>query len=298
MDTMSSRSGQYASKRKRDLYEDIYCNRFSFGQNWQEFLKKVDERRIAVAEASLKVFLRTQALKGKRFLDLGCGSGLFSLAARNLGAEVVSVDIDEFSLTCTKHLKQRYRKGDQLWDIRKGSALNQRFLQTLGTFDIVYSWGVLHHTGDMWRALDLARRRVKKGGTLYLAIYNRFEGFPSSRCWKRIKQQYSGTRPGIRKVMEAAYVTYYVLGLLVSGRNPVAYIRHYGEGNARGMDFWSDARDWLGGYPYEYASAKEIETFFARRGLSLINLRVTSREGCNEFLFSTGQKGRRGGKRG
>src|SRR5204862_4265084 len=127
--------------------------RFEFGQNWSQFLAALDEQRIQQAEKSLREMLEVGSLAGKTFLDIGSGSGLFSLAARRLGARVHSFDFDPKSVACTRQLKRRYFFEDAGWKIEEGSALDSDYLKTLGTFDIVYSWGVLHHTGEMWKAL-------------------------------------------------------------------------------------------------------------------------------------------------
>ena len=138
--------------------------RFDFGANWTRFLAVIDDDRIAQAESSLKQMLRIERLDGQRFLDIGSGSGLFSLAARRLGASVHSFDLDPQSVACTQELKRRYCPEDSEWHIERGSALDRDYLEGLGQFDIVYSWGVLHHTGAMWLALEHAIGRVRPAG--------------------------------------------------------------------------------------------------------------------------------------
>src|SRR5439155_2047567 len=131
------------------------------------------DARIAAAERSLEEMLGRGSLAHKRFLDIGSGSGLFSLAARRLGARRVhSFDYDPQSVACTRELRRRYLPDDPAWTIERGSILDERFAASLGSFDVVYSWGVLHHTGDMWRALELALSTVDDGGLIFVAIYN------------------------------------------------------------------------------------------------------------------------------
>src|SRR2546423_4135246 len=128
--------------------------RFEFGKNWSRFLAELDDRRIARAEESLREMLEITDLRGKNFLDVGSGSGLFSLAARRLGARVHSFDYDPQSVACTRELRRRFFPDDAQWQVEEGSALDEKFVRALGTVDVVYSWGVLHHTGAMWRALE------------------------------------------------------------------------------------------------------------------------------------------------
>src|ERR1700685_2678380 len=111
--------------------------RFAFGENWQRFLSVLDDSRILEAEDSLRQMLQVQDLSGKRFLDLGCGSGLFSLAARRLGARVFSLDFDPHSVACASELRRRYFPDDEDWQIEEGSALDAAYLESLGRFDIV-----------------------------------------------------------------------------------------------------------------------------------------------------------------
>ena len=163
--------------------------RFEFGKNWANFLKLLDDRRIRRAEESLLAMLELPNLQGKTFLDIGSGSGLFSLAARRLGAKVHSLDYDPQSVACTRQLRETYFASDPDWKVEEGSVLDEAYIRSLGQFDIVYSWGVLHHTGNMWRAIENAAIPVKDRGLLYIAIYN--DQGRWSRRWLVIKRVYN-----------------------------------------------------------------------------------------------------------
>ena len=147
--------------------------RFSFGENWLSFLEHLDERRIAEAERSLQSLCGLERLDGKRFLDIGSGSGLSSLAARRLGATVHSFDYDIQSVSGTRKLKDRFFPHDASWTVEQGSVLDSSYMARLGEYDIVYSWGVLHHTGAMHDAIRNAASCVNHGGLFVFALYRK-----------------------------------------------------------------------------------------------------------------------------
>lgn len=257
--------------------------RFEFGKNWAAFLRSLDEERIAEAVASLTSMLESHDLSGKTFLDIGSGSGLFSLAARRLGARVHSFDYDPRSVGCTLELRNRYYPGDAAWKVEQGSVLDEHYLSTLGRYDIVYSWGVLHHTGQMWKALENVIPLVKEGGQLFIAIYND-QGGPSRR-WKLVKRLYNHV-PWLRIPLLAGSTWRLLwrsmlkdLLLLRPGRTFREYKKN------RGMSMWRDIRDWVGGYPFEVAKAEEVFRFYRTRGFVLTGLATDNSLGCNQFVF-------------
>src|SRR5438552_2198085 len=105
---------------------------FKFGDNWTRFLSVLNEERIEEAEKSLCEMLAVSDLRGLRFLDVGSGSGLFSLAARRLGSDVHSFDYDPKSVACTQALKARFFPGDEKWRIERGSILDVGYIKSLG----------------------------------------------------------------------------------------------------------------------------------------------------------------------
>lgn len=264
--------------------------RFRFGKNWSNFLRHLTERRIRLAEESLLDMLDLRDLKGHFFLDIGSGSGLFSLAARNLGARVRSLDYDPDSVACTAELKKRYCPNDSTWTAEQASVLDDAYMSSLGVFDIVYSWGVLHHTGEMWHAIENAARATAPNGFLFIAIYNDQGSW--SRHWLRIKRIYNRL-PSVIRVPYAVMVMGLVqvkkfLGSLIRLR-PMHYVRewtNYSEISLRGMSKWHDLIDWVGGYPFEVAKPEEIFEFLKARGFILIKLKTCAGSlGCNEYVF-------------
>jgi 2-polyprenyl-3-methyl-5-hydroxy-6-metoxy-1,4-benzoquinol methylase len=261
--------------------------RFEFGKNWQHFLSLLDDSRIEEAMRSLEQMLGPGALVRKSFIDVGSGSGLFSLAAMRLGAaRVHSLDIDARSVACTAELKRRFFPSADRWTVERASVLDERHLDALGKWEVVYSWGVLHHTGDMWSAMAHVDRLVAPRGRLFIAVYN--DQGRKSLVWRAIKRTYNqlprplrpafvvlvmGPREAVAAAVDAIRLT------------PTAYFRRWTDyKRSRGMSRWHDLVDWVGGYPFEVAKPEEVFRFYRDRGFELVEL-VTRTSGCNEYVF-------------
>ncbi|MBD3306528.1 methyltransferase domain-containing protein [candidate division KSB3 bacterium] len=272
---------------ENNIIEDASRQRFAFGKNWASFLSGVDAERISQAEESLQHAFRVATLEGKTFLDVGSGSGLFSLAARRLGARVHSFDLDRQCVECTQTLHDRYFPNDRTWIIQQGSVLNREFLAQLGTFDIVYAWGVLHHTGDLWQALEHVASLVKPGGHLLISIYN-YQVYWTA-LYTRLKRSYVRAPVLGKWGIAGAFILIQVLKGFVKDtlflRNPLR--RYRDKPPLRGMSIWYDWIDWVGGYPFETAKPEEIFDFYREKGFTLQRLKTAGGgHGCNEFVFA------------
>jgi len=259
--------------------------RFEFGKNWSNFLRRIDERAIAESMNAVRSALRAENLGGLTVLDIGSGSGLSSLVFRRLGASVTAFDFDPGSVACTQELKRREGSTDVEWTVSRGSILDDEFIKSLGQFDVVYSWGVLHHTGEMWRAIESAQRAVRLGGRFCIAIYN--DQGVWSRCWLAVKKAYNRLPRGLKWLVVAPvfaqqWLPRFALDSLRG--NPLKRWNAYG-GN-RGMSPWHDLVDWVGGLPFEVAKPEAIFQFLEDRGFRLIHLKTCAgKHGCNEFTF-------------
>ncbi len=258
---------------------------FSFGENWSHYSEKIDEARIEEAEKSLIRLVGREAIEGKTFLDIGCGSGLFSLAAVRLGAsKLLAVDLDPKSVETTRKTLSRYAAGKS-WDVQNISVFNLD-PEKLGVFDVVYSWGVLHHTGAMYQAITKATTMVAPGGMISLALYGKT---PFCGMWRIEKRIYTKSPKWIQKAIEAVYLTAVRARLALKGESYEKRREKYWK--QRGMDMYYDTRDWLGGYPYESISPEEAMMFM--RGLGFDQLRSFVEPcigllgaGCDEYSFT------------
>ena len=260
--------------------------RFAFGDNWRAFLGTLTENRIVEAERALQKLLGRRRLDGLTMLDIGSGSGIHSLAARRLGARVHSFDFDPASVGCTSELRTRFFPEDAGWIVEQGSILDADYVNRLGTFNIVYSWGVLHHTGRMHDAIRNAATRVVPDGVLVLALYRK-----TRLCafWTREKRWYATASPAAQRRATAIFMRLMRLAFLVTGRNFKAHVANYE--HVRGMNFVHDIHDWLGGYPYKSASPSEVDELMKRLDFEHIRSFVKPYSvglfgsGCDEYVY-------------
>jgi len=255
-------------------------SRFSFGKNWSNYLSVLNEERIQASTEDLRKVVGD--LRGKTFLDIGSGSGIHSLAAVRMdAARVYSFDYDQDSVNCAHELKRRFAP-DANWTIEKGSALEESYIRSLGQFDVVYSWGVLHHTGDMWRALELAVLPARE--KLMIAIYN--DQGRASRFWLWAKRRYNKGSFITKRILELFTLGVgWVPALLLAPLHTARKWRDYSR--QRGMSPWYDVVDWAGGYPFEVAKPEQVFQFYRDRGFVLDYMTTCAGGlGCNQFVFN------------
>jgi 2-polyprenyl-3-methyl-5-hydroxy-6-metoxy-1,4-benzoquinol methylase len=257
---------------------------FSFGENWSRYAQKIDESRIAEAEKSLLRLVGREAIAGKSFLDIGCGSGLFSLAALRLGCrKLLAVDLDPKSVETTRKTLSQHAP-ESNWKCENISVFGLDPTE-LGSFDVVYSWGVLHHTGAMYKAIAKASEMVAPQGILTLALYGKT---PFCGMWRVEKKIYSRSPKWLQVIIETVYLEVVRVRLALKGESLAKRRESYFQ--QRGMDMYYDTRDWLGGYPYESISPDESMACMQRLGFEPIRSFVTPcigllGAGCDEYSF-------------
>ncbi|CAB4751700.1 unannotated protein [freshwater metagenome] len=254
--------------------------RFSFGKNWEKFINdNFSEERISGSLKAFTEFTKLETLNGLSVIDVGCGSGLHSLVFSRMNAKsLYSFDFDPKSVAITQSLK-KYSDLNS-WEVRQASILDEELMQSLGKFDFVYSWGVLHHTGSVWKAITNTCELVNPKGQLFIALYSR-DVQPKADYWLKIKKRYVSSSAPVKFFMELRYLIRYQLIPSVISFNFKSLKKR--SSRARGMDLMTDVRDWLGGWPMEFVYDQEVINYVEAKGFKL--KKISTGEACTEFLF-------------
>lgn len=251
---------------------------FTFGKNWRSFLAQVNQAALDEAAENIRVWLGGECLRGQRVLDIGCGSGIHSLSFwRQQPAKLVSFDVDPLCVECTESLRREVGSPPN-WRVCSGSALDQSFLNGLGQFDVVYAWGVLHHSGDLWRALANTCQLVPPGGRLWVSIYTKGRKYGRDLA---LKQRYAAAGRWGKRVIEGRWILGLMRQRLKARKNPFAWNQPTG----RGMNTYHDLLDWLGGLPYEVAAPEEVLDYCLGQGFQAERVHLVAEGGCTVYLL-------------
>jgi 2-polyprenyl-3-methyl-5-hydroxy-6-metoxy-1,4-benzoquinol methylase len=262
-----------------------------FGKNFEKnLLNRFNEENLAASKSFLSHYLDLKDLAGKTFLDAGCGSGVFSIAAYQMGADVTAFDIEEDALKNLEILKNRFQVDSNHIKSFYSDILDENNLTSLGQFDLVMCWGVAHHTGNLWQAINNISKCVKLNGLIHLGIYNTADNFGfypdgrfgTSRFWKKVKRFYSNRATWFQNIIDFfAFLGIFFI-YLFSFNNPIKKLK---ENERRGMSWQSDLKDWLIGHPYEYATPEEVFNFMKERGFVLTKLKTNNGLLTNNYVF-------------
>lgn len=251
---------------------------FSFGKNWRSYIDSMTVEAVDSAREDIEEWLGREGVEGRTVLDIGSGSGIHSLGFHSLGAkEILSIDVDPYSVESTRMLWQK-AGSPASWKVLEGSILDQGLVSSLKQHEIVYSWGVLHHTGSMWEAINNASSLVERNGHFWIALYVKGPKYPEHLA---LKQSYNRASALGKKVMEWKFIYGIMRDRRRAGLNPF----DWNQRSIRGMDTRHDIIDWLGGLPYEVASKEEVVEFLGERGFVLEKIKELPEGGNNMYLF-------------
>ena len=229
-------------------------------------------------------------LKGKTFMDVGCGSGIASLCASRMGAKkIIGFDRDKHCIECSNYLRSKESNPNN-WEVHYGSALDNKFLSKFPKVDVVYAFGVLHHTGNLWKAIENCASKVKKGGFFYFTVLNKKIGLRGSKNQLKLKQLYNLSPKIFKSTLEYALIVNFFLKNWLLFRNPHKIIREQEKSTlSRGMTFRTGIIDWLGSVPYEFARPQEVFDFCTKKlKLQLVDIYMVDEQnllGNNHYLF-------------
>jgi len=139
----------------------------------KEYFDEVEARKYFV-EAHIPRFAEFKRWQGKKVLEIGCGIGTDTIGFARAGAEVTAVDLSEKSLEVARQRAEVYGLSDRV-RFYSGNAEELSTFVPPDTYDLVYSFGVIHHTPHPERVIEqVARYFVKPGSTVKVMVYHRW----------------------------------------------------------------------------------------------------------------------------
>jgi 2-polyprenyl-3-methyl-5-hydroxy-6-metoxy-1,4-benzoquinol methylase len=135
----------------------------------EEYFNEVSAKRYRV-EPHILDFAGFHLWRGRRVLEIGCGIGSDAEQFARHGADYVGIDISDESINLCR---RRFRVQDVHGEFHRGSVTDLEFLKHLGKFDLVYSYGVLHHFPSMDQHLANIAKVLEPGGELRFMVYAR-----------------------------------------------------------------------------------------------------------------------------
>jgi 2-polyprenyl-3-methyl-5-hydroxy-6-metoxy-1,4-benzoquinol methylase len=141
----------------------------------REYFDEVEARKYFV-EPHIPAFAEFARWRGKKVLEIGCGIGTDTISFARNGAEVTVAELSERSMEVAEQRAEVFGLADRI-SFHRGNAEELTSFVPVAAHDLVYSFGVIHHSPHPERILEQATNYLEPGGTLKVMVYNR-------RSWK------------------------------------------------------------------------------------------------------------------
>jgi 2-polyprenyl-3-methyl-5-hydroxy-6-metoxy-1,4-benzoquinol methylase len=163
--------------RVREYWDQRPCNVRHSTQpvGTKRYFDEVEARKYFV-EAHIPGFAEFERWRGKKVLEIGCGIGTDTINFARHGAQVTCVDLSERSLEIARQRAVVYGVEDQV-QFYRGNAEELSTFLPVNTYDLIYSFGVVHHTPHPERVMEQLRRYASPGTKVKIMVYHR-------RSWK------------------------------------------------------------------------------------------------------------------
>jgi len=169
---------------------------YAIGKKYsREYFDSMEKHRYEV-EPEILSFAEFGKYKGKKILEVGVGAGTDFLQWVRLGAKAYGIDLTEEGIENVKKRLKIYKLKAK--ELKKADCENIPYKDN--SFDLVYSWGVIHHTPDTEKALSEIIRVCKKGGECKIMVYHRRS---LVALWQWLKRPWKGIKWCIANFMES-----------------------------------------------------------------------------------------------